>query len=84
MSDNKDNPLYNIFIKDQKGALTEEIDNVKNIQFFFNYLKNEKKSEETKEKIIRELTNIIHTNRYVAEFFSSYENPKSCAFVSIK
>ena len=74
MSDNKDNPLYNIFIKTPKGSLTEEIDSVKNIQFFFNYLKDEKKKDESKEKIIRELTNIIHTNRYVSEFFSSHDN----------
>ena len=63
MSDNKDNPLYNIFIKTPKGTLTEEIDQVKNIQFFFNYLKNEKKKDESKETIIKELTNIIHVNR---------------------
>ena len=42
MSENKDNPLYNIFIKTPKGTLSEEIDNVKNIQYFFNYLSNEK------------------------------------------
>ena len=74
MSDNKDNPLYNIFIKTPKGTLTEEIDSIKNIQFFFNFLNNEKKKEDIKEKVIRDLTSIIHTNRYVAEFFSSHNN----------
>ena len=31
----KDNPLYFIFIKTPEGNLTEEINSVKNIQFFF-------------------------------------------------
>ena len=74
MSDSRDNPLYNIFIKNPKGALTEEIDSIKNIPFFFNFLSNEKVKEDSKEKVIRDLTNIIHTNRYVAEFFSSNNN----------
>lgn len=74
MSDNKDNPLYNIFIKTPKGTLTEEIDSLKNIQYFFNYLNNEKIKEDSKDKVIKELTHIIHTNRYVAEFFSSNNN----------
>ena len=74
MSNNRDNPLYNIFIKTPKGDLTEEIDNVKNIQYFFNYLKDEKAKEEIKVKVLNDLANIIHTNRYVAEFFSSNDN----------
>ena len=74
MLDNKDNPLYNIFIKTSKGALSNEIDNIKNIQFFFNYLKNEKNKDEFKAKIIEELTAKIHINRYIAEFFSSHDN----------
>jgi len=74
MLDNKDNPLYNIFIKTSKGTLSNEIDNIKNIQFFFNYLKNEKNKDEFKAKIIEELTEKIHINRYIAEFFSSHDN----------
>lgn len=72
MLDNKDNPLYNIFIKTSKGALSNEIDNIKNIQFFFNYLKNEKNKDEFKAKIIEELTAKIHINRYIAEFFITW------------
>ena len=74
MLDKKDNPLYNIFIKTSKGDLSNEIDNIKNIQFFFNYLKNEKNKDEFKAKIIEELAAKIHINRYIAEFFSSHDN----------
>ena len=74
MSENKDNPLYNIFIKTSKGTLTDEIDNVKNIQYFFNYLKNEKIKDDSKQKVIEELKNKIHINRYISEFFSSNNN----------
>ena len=70
----KDNPLYNIFIKNSKGELTEEIDSTNNIQFFFRFLKNEKVKDDLKEKVIKELTNIIEVNRYVSEFFSSHDN----------
>ena len=34
MYDSRDNPLYNIFIKNPKGALSEEIDSIKKIPFF--------------------------------------------------
>ena len=74
MSDNKDNPLYNIFIKTPKGELTEEIESVKNIHLFFNYLKNDKIKDESKEKMLSDLTSIIAVNRYVAEFFSFHDN----------
>ena len=70
----KYNPLYNIFIKNSKGELTEEIDSIKNIQFFFRFLKDEKVKDDLKEKVIKELTNKIQVNRYISAFFSSHNN----------
>ena len=37
MSDDLNNPLHRIFIKTPEGALTDEIDNVNNIYFFFQF-----------------------------------------------
>ncbi len=69
----KDNPLYFIFIKTPEGNLTEEINSVKNIQFFFKFLQNDLINSDLKEEVLKKLTNIIENNRYVSEFFSSYE-----------
>ena len=69
----KDNPLNFIFIKTPEGKITEEINSVKNIQFFFKFLQNEKITSELKEEVLKELTTIIENNRYVSAFFSSYE-----------
>ena len=42
MSNTNGNPLYNIFLKTSQGKLTDELDNINNIQYFFNYIKNDK------------------------------------------
>ena len=70
----KDNPLNNIFIKDSSGKLTDEIDSVKNIHYFFDFVKDDKIKEETKVKVLDELKAKIHSNRFISEFFSSHEN----------
>ena len=74
MSD-KDNPLYNIFIKTPKGVLTEEIDSVKNIPYFFNYLKDEKAKDDIKEKAIRDLTSdpTIDDSDFLSQLYNSVE-----------
>ena len=69
-----ENPLNSIFIKDTNGKLTEEIDSIKNIHKFFDFLIDNKINNESKIKIIDEFKAKLHNNRYIAEFFSSYKN----------
>ena len=74
MSDDLNNPLHRIFIKTPEGALTDEIDNVNNIYFFFNFLKNDKITNDAKINVLNDLTLKIRNNRYISEFFSKYDN----------
>ena len=74
MKNKSDNPLNNIFIKDTSGKLTEEIESIKNIHYFFEFLKDDKIKDDSKIKVIEEFKNKLHINRYISEFFSSYEN----------
>ena len=68
------NPLYTIFCKDNQGNLTDELENINNIQFFFYYIMNEKVKDEEKIIILKELESKIKANRYISEFFSSFNN----------
>ena len=68
------NPLNNIFLKNSQGKTTEELGNINNIHFFFNFINNDKVKDEDKENVLKELTSKIHTNRYISEFFSSHNN----------
>ena len=70
------NPLNNIFLKNAQGKITEELGNINNIHFFFNFINNDKVKDEEKENVLKELTSKIHVNRYISEFFSSH-NDKS-------
>ena len=70
------NPLNNIFLKNAQGKITEELGNINNIHFFFNFINNDKVKDEEKESVLKELTSKIHINRYISEFFSSH-NDKS-------
>ena len=74
MKNKSDNPLNNIFVKDTSGKLTDEIESIKNIHYFFEFLKDDKIKDDTKIKVIEEFKNKLHTSRYISEFFSSYEN----------
>ena len=74
MSKDLNNPLHHIFIKTPEGGLTDELDNVTNIHFFFNFLKNDKITNDTKIHVLNDLTSKIRTNRYISEFFSKFDN----------
>ena len=74
MSKDLNNPLHHIFIKTPEGGLTDELDNVTNIHFFFNFLKNDKITNDTKIYVLNDLTSKIRTNRYISEFFSKFDN----------
>ena len=68
------NPLSSIFIKDSNGKLTGELDQINNVKNFFIFLKDDKIKNEDKMKVLDEFKNKIKENRYICEFFSSYEN----------
>ena len=69
-----DNPLNHIFTKDSSGKITNEIDSVKNIHYFFDFIKNDKIKEDTKIKVLEEFKAKLHNNRYISEYFSFHEN----------
>ena len=71
---NKENLLYNIFIKNSKGELTDEIDKMNCIKYFFTYIQSDEISQELKIQSFKELTKKMNVNRYIIEYFSSYEN----------
>ena len=68
------NPLYTIFYKNNQGELTEELENINNINFFFNYIIDDKVKDEEKIIILKELESKIKVNRYISAFFSSFNN----------
>ena len=68
------NPLNNIFLKSPRGKLTDELDNINNIKLFFNFINNDKIKDEEKENVLKEFIPKLKANRYISEFFSSYEN----------
>ena len=70
----KENLLYNIFFKNSKGELTNEIEKVNCIQYFFFYVISDQISESLKINAFKELTEKIRINRYISEYFSSFEN----------
>ena len=75
------NPLATIFLKDSNGKLTNDIEQVKNIKNFFNFIKDDKIKEEEKIKILDDLKNRIRVNRYISEYFSSHENKSIYLFL---
>ena len=68
------NPLPLIFKTLDNGEISEELNSIKNIPLFFKYLINENVSQEDKIKIIEKFIEILNENRYISEFFSSYDN----------
>ena len=69
------NPLNSIFIIDNnKDKTTSEINSLTNIKNLFEYLKDENISNENKIIVIDQLTQKIKINRYISEYFASYEN----------
>ena len=76
MSNTKGNPLYNVFLKNTEGKLSEEIENINNIPYFFNFLKNDKIPDKEKQDVLLEFKNIIEINRNISPFFAS-NNSKS-------
>ena len=77
-----ENPLKAIFKLSSKGKITEELQSVNKIDTFFKYLKDEKTTAKQKCQVIEELKNNLKINRYLCEYFSSYENQSIYIFLS--
>ena len=69
-----ENPLKSIFKITSKGNITEEINSMNKIDSFFKYLKDEKTPAKQRSQVIEEFIKIIKINRYLCEYFSTFEN----------
>ena len=69
----KDDPLFSIF-KKIKDEYIEEIDSIQNIPNFFNYITSSQTPEESKIGVLDNITTIFKKNKYICEYFSSYNN----------
>ena len=74
MSNINDSPLLKIFEIGKNGECSPEIKNIENINLLWKYLNDEKKTQESKIKILKELTEKIKINRYICEYFSITED----------
>ena len=77
-----ENPLKAIFKISSKGTITEEINSIDKINSFFKYLKDEKIPAKLRCQVIEELINKLKINRYLCEYFSTYENQSIYIFLS--
>ena len=68
------NCMNQIFEINDKGNYLPKIKSLKNISQFFNFLKNSNNSQESKSAIINDLSILIKKNRFISEYFSSFEN----------
>ena len=74
MSDINGNPLKEIFKQSKKGEIIEEIKSIDKIPLFFKYIKDENIPSESRSKIIEDLIKKLQKNRYICEYFSSFED----------
>ena len=77
----KDDPLLSIFKKLPNGELIEEINSIQNIQNFFNYISSDKTPEDSKIGVLENFLLILIKNRYICEYFSSYNNKSIYAYL---
>ena len=76
-----ENPLKSIFKISSKGKCIEEINSMNKIGTFFKYLKDEKTPSKLRCQAIEELIGIFKINRYICEYFSSYEGQSIYIFL---
>ena len=74
MEENEENPLDSIFLKNSEGETTEEFEDIAKIPEFFEYIKNPQIEQEKKIYILQQIQTKFNVNRYIIEYFSSYEN----------
>ena len=77
----KDDPLLSIFKKLPNGELIEEINSIQNIPNFFNYISSDKTPEDSKIGVLENFLLILIKNRYICEYFSSYNNKSIYAYL---
>ena len=64
------NPLSIIFKSNKDGIIMDELSSINDIPLFFQYLSDEKISENEKIKTLDKFKEIISKNRYIIEYFS--------------
>ena len=69
----KDDPLFSIF-KKVNNEIIEEIDSINNISNFFEFITSTKTPEDSKIGVLENITIIFKNNKYICDFFSSYNN----------
>ena len=74
MEENDENPLDLIFLKNSEGETTAEFEDVTKIPDFFEYIQNPEIEQEKKIYILQQIQTKFNVNRYLIEYFSSYEN----------
>ena len=74
MSDINGNPLKEIFKQTPKGEIIEEMKSINKIDLFFKYIIDENISSESRSKVIEILIEKLKINRYLSEYFSTFEN----------
>ena len=74
MSDRIENPLKEIFRLNSKGETIEEMKSINKIDLFFKYIIDEKIPSESRSQVIEEFIKKLKKNRYISEYFSSFQN----------
>ena len=74
MEENEENPLDSIFLKNSESETLAEFVDITKIPEFFEYLKNPQIEQEKKIYILQQIQTNFNVNRYLIEYFSSYEN----------
>ena len=69
-----ENPLKQIFQESPKGETIIEIKSLEKIGLFFKYIMEEKISSESRSSLIEELIKMLQLDRYISEYFSTFEN----------
>ena len=69
-----DDPLLTIFKNSSEEIYYSKIEHIENIPNFFKYITSETIEEDSKISVFENITKIIKKNRYISEYFSSYEN----------
>ena len=69
-----ENPLKQIFQESPKGETIVEIKSLEKISLFFKNITEEKISSESRSSLIEELIKMLQLDRYISEYFSTFED----------
>ena len=81
MEEKNEVPLVSLFQKKSKGETKDSNIYPENINEFFKYLKNKVIPQDDKAETLNNLTKKIKVNRYICEFFSTYEDESIYIFL---